>query len=497
MANWQALGGVGEGIAGLTSGILAKREDDYNKGRQAVADADLQEDRARARSAYEDAQTRADAERAYKIGQLNNFASDSIDPIYQVDQSRKPGGYINTQPATAPQPQDAGLAPESLADKVGVSPAPDDQPTGSQAAPPPGSNWQPQNPELVSLNAKYQSLRRQAATGIAGLEAKYAGNPEALEKAKAAYYDANKPAYDALGSQVQAVHQKIMADNLRDTALDITSKLERGDRATIESVGGPGSYFGRDPVTGLQGILRPNDQNPKGLPNFIPIDLKVIGVLEQKGVYSGKEAADAREKVLTNVANLTKAWKEGTYSVQASYGKDVNKDIQVATKLGSLNQELSKLSNKPNQNEQDKAKMVNIKAQIRALDVKGSNAETTREKAETAKTKVQADVEAKQNQAAAKIRTENKKLVDDVVAKAYRNPTTGKVSIPDGAITSIASKAMKQDPTGATLDYLDTYLGDKGRATLDKWRKGNPPKGNDNKTVSVSADDVLAKLRGK
>ena len=473
MANWQALGGVGEGIAGLTSGILAKREDDYNKGRQAVADADLQEDRARARSAYEDAQTRADAERAYKIGQLNNFASDSIDPIYQVDQSRKPGGYLKTQPAAAPQPQDAGLAPASLAARVGVSPAPDDQPTGSQAAPPPGSNWQPQNPELVSLNAKYQSLRRQAATGIAGLEAKYAGNPKALEEAKAAYYDANKPAYDALGSQVQAVHQKIMADNLRDTALDITSKLERGDRATIESVGGPGSYFGRDPVTGLQGILRPNDQNPKGLPNFIPIDLKVIGVLEQKGVYSGKEATDAREKVLTNVANLTKAWKEGSYSVQASYGKDVNKDIQVATKLGSLNQELSKLSNKPNQNEQDKARMVNIKAQIRALDVKGSNAETNREKAET------------------------KELVDDVVTKAYRDPKTWKVSIPDGAILSIASTAMKQDPTGKTLDYLDTYLEDKGRATLNKWRKDNPPKGNDNKTVSVSVDDVLAKLRGK
>jgi hypothetical protein len=308
-----ALGGIGEAINGGVSGYIEAKKEKRVTDRQDQLWNEQQDEKA--------VQDVTDA------GNVANFRSKDINPIYQVDQhwggleNPAPQGAGTTQTGSSPQvpartvkaapaapqgslaqavaqrqTQTAGAQPQAMATAQPVAQPQQEAP----AVPPPG--WEPSDPALKGLNTKYEKARQQADEDLAKIDAMAGNDPARKQRLYAAYYRLNKPKFDDLQQELIDYNKTRAQAYQKKRAIDGMEKWFSDE--------GLGNTFG-------QGARKEGNTLvlPDGKTGMI-LQTPLIWAAYKQGIATEKEVMDAWGKDTKNAEDLMSKSKETAVEIE-------------------------------------------------------------------------------------------------------------------------------------------------------------------------------------
>jgi hypothetical protein len=302
-----------------------------------------------------------------------------------IDQGKVPAAPAMT--AQAPAEAGIGAAAAAAAAAKGAPGAPPPAAGGGAGGAPQPGEWQDTgNQKLDTLHKDYEDLRQDVDSELSKIDA-YAGNDEdKKQRMYAAYYQKRKPQFDALEKRAQDYKDGVVKDVQHQRAVSVVQAMRRGDTKAIEGFFGPGARQGKDPVTGLDGVLVPIKDaqgNPmldaKGKPQtrLVAQNTSAAMVMWENGLIdltdmTAIEDTDAKDIAANTRERMSADAKiaEAKAKVSAAGIEAKNKDIQKAREIGRLTEAIA--------NATTPGQRANMQAQLDSLQNDEYKAETVR-----------------------------------------------------------------------------------------------------------------------
>jgi len=336
-----ALGGIGEGLIGYEQGRLMKQ-------RQDRADQFEDEDRAMARTKFDQEQTKFNQSQqdqagaaqgaSYKMRQTADRGFQAIDQLWAFQKSLDGKPTPSTPGATAPAASGKqGLVAPGFSAKVGATQ------TGAPGAPS-QDQQQPQEDmpdDLKELKGRYSSWEAEVADADKKLRKyvndNYGGDPQALERMENAWWKANEGKGKELEEAAAAYHDRIQKAYTTKQANAFVDSVGKNDTEAIEGMFGQGAKPGTDPRTGLQGVMLPSTgKDAKGRPipgQFVGQEVVMARAMLRAGLITDKDYTAAADAEAKNITELMKQREESRSKISVASIEHQSAVVQEANEI--------------------------------------------------------------------------------------------------------------------------------------------------------------------
>jgi hypothetical protein len=161
------------------------------------------------------------------------------------------------------------------------------------------------DPGLAQIYDRYEPMRQRVEADIAKIKARSGGDPKVENRMMSAYGKVleKDPNFMAMNSAIQSYVGNAQTEAVAQKANKFLDAFESGDTQTLESMFGKGAHAGKDPQTGMPGVILPNGM-------VIGQNLARARVMLRLGMIDNKNFSDIAKEETIKTADMLKAKME-------------------------------------------------------------------------------------------------------------------------------------------------------------------------------------------